>query len=440
MNAPDRKPAAAGQGARRAAAGLLDAVLKGCRPLDEVIGAEPAMAALDARDRAFARLLAATTLRRLGEIDALLDRCLEKPLPARAAVARQAMRLGLSQLLFLNTPAHAALDGAARMLSGRAAPYRGVVNAVLRRVTREGDTLRQGIDPDRVDQPDWLRESWEKAYGAATARAISAAHRDEPPLDLTAKADPARWAEALGAELLPTGTLRLREAGPVPELPGFAEGAWWVQDAAAALPVRLLANAFDGGLTGRRAVDLCAAPGGKTAQFAAAGAHVTAVDRSEARLRRVRENLARLGLPAEVVAADAGAYRPPAPPDAVLLDAPCTATGTIRRHPDIAWLKRPDDVAALAAEQSRLLDAALGMLTPGGVLVYAVCSLQPEEGPERIAAVLNTGLAERIPLSPDELPALHEAVTAEGDLRTLPCHWADRGGLDGFYAARLRRL
>jgi 16S rRNA (cytosine967-C5)-methyltransferase len=239
----------------------------------------------------------------------------------------------------------------------------------------------------------------------------------------------------LQAELLPTGSLRRAAGGAIDVLPGFAEGAWWVQDAAAALPARLL-----GEVAGRPVIDLCAAPGGKTLQLAAAGARVTAIDRSAPRLERLRQNLARLGLHADVLAADAAEYRPPEPAAAVLLDAPCSATGTIRRHPDVARTRRPGDLAALAGVQDRLLDAALAMLRPGGLLVYCVCSLQPEEGPARIDALLqrDTGV-ERLPIAAAEIGGLAAAITADCDLRTLPSHWAEIGGLDGFFACRLRR-
>jgi 16S rRNA (cytosine967-C5)-methyltransferase len=242
------------------------------------------------------------------------------------------------------------------------------------------------------------------------------------------------WAERLEAEILPTGSLRREAGGDVAALPGFAEGEWWVQDAAAALPVRML-----GDVSGLRVADLCAAPGGKTAQLIVAGARVTAVDISGKRLERLAQNLARLGLVAETIVADAVKWRPETPLDAVLLDAPCTATGTLRRHPDIAWNKQPADLARLASLQDRLLAAALAMVKPGGLVVYATCSLQPEECEQRIAGLLESAAnVERVAIAADEVPGLEDTVTAPGDLRTLPCHWAERGGLDGFFAARLR--
>jgi len=427
-----------GIAARAAALDLVRSVLRRRRPLDEAIAEHVGLAGLAARDRAFARLLVATTLRRLGQIDRVLARCLERPLPARAAGVNDVLRLGACQLLFLGTPAHAAVDTAVRLagVSGGAAS-KGLVNAVLRRLGREGPGLLAATDPVRDNLPAWLWRAWVGAYGEATAAAIVRAQLTEPPLDLTAKEDAASWAERLGAVLLPTGTLRRPGGaeGSVLSLPGYAEGAWWVQDAAAALPARLL-----GPLAGRRVIDLCAAPGGKTAQLAAAGADVVAVDRSARRLERLAANLKRLGLAARIVAADALSWRPAAPADAVLLDAPCTATGAIRRHPDIPWLRSETDAANFAALQDRLLAAALDMTAPGGLLVYCVCSLQPEEGPERITALITGGApVERVPIAPAEVAGLAELVTPPGDLRTLPCHFAELGGLDGFYAARLRK-
>jgi 16S rRNA (cytosine967-C5)-methyltransferase len=257
----------------------------------------------------------------------------------------------------------------------------------------------------------------------------------DPPLDITAKVDPAAWAAPLGAALLPTGTLRRMHAGAVEQLPGFVEGAWWVQDAAAALPARLF-----GDVAGKRVIDLCAAPGGKTAQLAAAGAKVTAVEKSPSRARRLEANLRRLGLAAQVAVADATVWRPDQAADAVLLDAPCSATGTARRHPDVPHLKRPDDLVSLTAIQDALLTAAGAMVQPGGILVYTVCSLEPEEGRERIAAFLSREPSwERVPVVAAEVGGFAPAISAEGDLRTLPGEAPDPGGWDGFYACRLRR-
>lgn len=423
--------------ARQVALDLIGAVLRRKRPLDDAIEDNPEMAALSVRDRAFARLLVATVLRRLGQIDALIADCLNTPLPPRAALVHDVLRLGIAQLLFLRTPPHAAVATSVDIAHSRGfLSHKGLVNAVLRRLGVEGAVRVEGQDAPRLNTPDWLWRSWTRAYGGEMARAIATAHLKEAPLDLTMRVDDDSWDERLQATRLPTGTLRRPSGGSVMSLPGYTEGAWWIQDAAAALPARLF-----GPLDRLHVVDLCAAPGGKTAQLAKAGARVTAVDRSTRRLDRLVSNLHRLALPVEAVAADALTWRPPEPADAVLLDAPCTATGAIRRHPDVPHLKTTDDVARLSVVQENLLRAALEMVRPGGMLVYCTCSLEPEEGSERVESLLRSGApVERRPLHPDEIDAPGEWITTKGDLRTLPCHLSEYDGIDGFYGARLVRL
>ncbi len=419
---------------RRVALEVLSACLDKGQPLDDALARHQGFSKLDPRDRAFVRLLLATTLRRLGEIENVLSFLVERPLQGPNAPARQALRLGAAQLLFLGTPPHAAVDTSVRLVEDARLPHlKGLTNAVLRRIARDGTALLGDRDPVRLNAPDWLLESWIDAYGEEQTRAIAAAHLVEAPLDITTRADADFWAGQLEAEKLPTGTLRRTAGGAITELPGFGEGAWWVQDAAAALPARLL-----GDLAGRRVADLCAAPGGKTLQLCAAGATVTAVDISARRMTRLGENLARAGMAAELVTADASKWQPAEKFDAILLDAPCSGTGTLRRHPDIAWLKEDEDVGRLTVTQDRLLHHALGLLKPGGVLVYAVCSLQADEGPMRVEGLLGRDRrVRRIPVRADELPGLAEAVTRQGDVRTLPSMWAERGGLDGFYISRL---
>ncbi len=412
---------------------MLAAVLRRQRPLDDMFEVWLAKSQLDGRDRGFVRLLVATTLRRLGQIDALIAGVLDRPGSLKPAV-EDILRLGVAQLLFLGTPAHAAVNSTVALAGAepQTQPYKKLLNALMRRLGREGRALVEAQDATRLNTPDWLWASWQTAYGLEGARAIAGAHLNEPTLDLTLKtpAETASWAERLEAELLPFGGLRRAAGGAVPDLPGFAEGGWWVQDAAASLPAPLL-----GPVRGRRVFDLCAAPGGKTAQLAAAGARVVAVDRSASRLGRLEANLARLGLMVETVTADAASWQPDEAADAILLDAPCTATGTIRRHPDIPHLKRGNDVAKLAVVQKRLLAHAVTLLRPGGILVYSVCSLQPEEGEAQIAALLAAGAPlRRQPVTVAELGGHASALTAEGDVRTLPSHL---GGMDGFFIARL---
>jgi 16S rRNA (cytosine967-C5)-methyltransferase len=422
--------------ARSVAIDLIGTVLRRRRPLDDAIEDNVDMPGLPGRDRAFARLLVATVLRRLGQIDALIAHCLNTPLPPRAAMVHDMLRLGIAQLLFLRTPPHAAVATTVDLADLRGfISHKGLVNAVLRRLSQEGAGLIAEQDAARLDTPDWLWRSWSLAYGEDRARAIALAHLKEAPLDLTVRGDPETWREVLDAMLLPTGTLRRTGGGAIMSLPGYSEGAWWVQDAAAAIPVRLFGDVAD-----EHVIDLCAAPGGKTAQLAAGGAHVTAIDRSPRRLDRLNSNLARLSLAVDSLTADAVTWRPPAPVRYVLLDAPCTATGAIRRHPDVPHLKTPDDVARLAAVQERLLAAAVEMLAPGGMLVYCTCSLEPQEGLQQVTRLLAKGApVTRRPIDAEEIGGLADLVTPEGDLRTLPCYLSEVDGLDGFFAARLVR-
>jgi len=436
------QPEVPGLAARRIAADILDGVLRRRIALDEQFSgknAHPGLPALAERDRALARRLTATVLRRLGTLRHLVGGYLEKGFPADAPRAETILLLGAAQILWLEVPDHAAVDLSVRLAQAdrRAGRYAGLVNAVLRRVAQHGATA--SFDDISRDTPEWLLKRWTGVYGSDTARAIAAANGHEPALDLTVKQDTESWAERLRGRVIPTGTVRTLAHGAISLLPGFSEGAWWVQDAAAALPVRLF-----GDLRGMNVADLCAAPGGKTAQLAFAGANVTAVDRSPARINRLRENLARLSLDAETVAADALEWDG-GPFDAVLVDAPCCSTGTIRRHPDVPWLKSEADVSVLTSLQQRLLDRAVGLLKPGATLVYCVCSLEPEEGENQITALLaRDPRVARKPITPQDVFDRAEFVTPAGDLRTLPLHLVDPdprwGGLDGFYATRLTRI
>ena len=415
--------------ARRAATDLLVAEMDRGRALEDALSETPSFNALEGRDRAFARALVTAGLRRLGGIDTVLSEFLARPLPDNADHARALLHLGAAQLLVLGTPPHAAVgetvETANHMKEARG--FAKLMNAVLRKVASNGQEILNNLPPG-ADLPPWLYTRWRATYGDAAPQ-IAEALLSEPPLDVSVKADAAGWAERLFGTVTPTGSIRLAEHAAVDTLPGFNDGAWWVQDAAAALPAKLL-----GDVRGKRVLDLCAAPGGKTLQLAAAGAHVTAVDKSEARLKRLRENLTRTKLEAEIICADALEFKAE-PFDAILLDAPCTSTGTLRRHPDVAWLRRPTDVKALAGLQAQLVAASAKLLKPGAPLIYAVCSLEPEEGPGVVAAALRDGW-KRAPLT-NEVPA--EFITADGDMRTHPGHWPDIGGLDGFYAARLLR-
>jgi 16S rRNA (cytosine967-C5)-methyltransferase len=436
-----------GLAARRIAADILDGVLHKHRTLDEQLdgaAAHPGLKNLSDRDRALMRRLVATILRRLGTLGHILSRLLDRGVPTDAPRAQSALLIGAAQILWMDVPDHAAVDLSVRLVQSdrRAAKYAGLVNAVLRRCAREGQPLIDEVKSQTLDVPPWLMARWIAHYGDSAARDIAAAIGQEPSLDLTVKSDPEQWATRLHGETLPTGTVRTLLQGSVTMLPGFSEGQWWVQDAAAALPARLF-----GDVAGKAIVDLCAAPGGKTAQLVHAGARVTAVDRSPNRMARLRDNLARLSLDAAMVVAEGADWldrNQDRDFDGILVDAPCTSTGTIRRHPDVGWLRQESDIAPLAAAQKRLLQKAAALLRPGGTLVYCTCSLEPEEGEQAISALLASEPAmRRVPVEASEVAGLSEIVTADGDLRTLPCHLPHHdprlGGLDGFYAARLVR-
>jgi 16S rRNA (cytosine967-C5)-methyltransferase len=425
--------------ARDVAVSALFTVLVEKRPFDDAFAKAAATRNLAPRDRAFARLIATTVLRNRGSLQAVLKTYLEKPLPEHLGRLEQILLAAAAQLLLLQTPPHAAISLAVDQCRGdrNGRRFANLVNAVLRRVSESGSGRLASLDNVMLTFPEWLVERWSRAYGVAEARQIARASLSEPPLDITVKSEPNEWAQRLNAIVLPTGSLRCSHVGRIEELDGYADGTWWVQDAAAALPVKLL-----GDVAGLSALDLCAAPGGKTAQLAAGGARVVAVDKSGGRLARLQENLQRLGLSAEVVTADAQSFSSETLFDVVLLDAPCTSTGTIRRHPDILYLKRPEDVAALAGLQAKLLRQAAGFVKPGGRLLYCTCSLEPEEGEEQIAAFLKEHPAfRRRPVELDEtvIPMLWR--TADGDLRTLPSYLSQLPegfrGLDGFYAAIL---
>ncbi|MCL2714678.1 MAG: methyltransferase domain-containing protein [Alphaproteobacteria bacterium] len=432
-----------GLAARRIAADIIDGVIHKRRTLDEQLdgrGAHPALKTLGDRDRALMRRLVATVLRQFGTLSHLLSRLLDKGIPADAPRAQSALLLGAAQILWMEIPDHAAVDLSVRLVQSdrRAGRYAGLVNAVLRRCTREGAALLEEAQDHCLNLPAWLVKRWTTHYGGEATAAMARALSFEPSLDLTVKSDPPHWAQRMHGEVLPTGSVRSLLSGPITLLPGFEEGAWWVQDAAAALPARLF-----GDLGGKSVADLCAAPGGKTAQLVSAGASVTAIDRSVARMARLRENMARLSLTATTEVADVMEWScAPESFDAVLIDAPCTSTGTIRRHPDVARLRCESDIAPLAAQQRRLLRRAAALLKSGGTLIYCTCSLEPEEGEQAIADTLEAETAlRRLPISPFEVHGLDEIVNSAGELRTLPCHLphADPrlAGLDGFFVARL---
>lgn len=410
--------------ARRAACALIAGVTEEHLTLAEQADA---LDGLSPPERARAQRLALGTLRNLARVDAMLKPHLRKQPPADLRVL---LRLSTYELCS-GAPPHGVVNAAVALAHGggrRTEGYAGLVNAVLRKVSEEAARWAT-LPPPAL--PGWLRGRLMSAWGKVAVQRMEAAHLAGAPLDLTAKGDAGGLAQELGAELLPTGSVRLAAGVQVTELPGYAEGRWWVQDAAAALPARVLQAR-----AGERVLDLCAAPGGKTLQLAATGADVTALDISESRLARLRENLTRCGLSAQVVVADALDWQPDAPFDAILLDAPCSATGTIRRHPDLPFVKDAEGIKTLFPLQSALIDRALGWLKPGGRLVYATCSLLPEEGERQIEAAM-----ERHPLrlAPVTLPGIEPGWIVPTGLRLRPDDWPGRGGMDGFFIASVYR-
>lgn len=427
--------------ARAVALELLEKVLRQKQPLDAMLDQHAGFKSLPSRDKGFCRMLVATTLRRLGQVDLIIRGCEDKPGGAESVpVVHDILRLGAAQILFMNVPDHAAVDTSVRLIEARNMDrQKGFVNAILRNIARNGLTLLSKQDETRVNTPDWLLKTWVEDYGLRKTAEIAQANLAEAPLDITLKDknDLAYWAGVLDAQALPGGTLRRAAGGAVWELPGFDDGMWWVQDAAASLPAQLFGN-----VAGLTVVDLCAAPGGKTAQLLSMGAHVIAIDRSAQRLTRLEENISRLRLKGhiEVQASDAARWQPKTPPSYILLDAPCTATGTIRRHPDVLHLKSPSDMERLILTQYDLLCHAFDILAPRGILVYCTCSLQKAEGEYQVERFINEHPnAVKLAISSEEIGGMEDLITENGDVRILPSHRATLGGMDGFYIARLTK-
>lgn len=433
-----------GFAARKVAADILGNVVHKHRPLDgelELQSGHSGFRALEPKDRALVRAILGAALRHRGEISEILTRLLDRDIPEKTGRVLDILHIAIAQMLFLDIPDRAAVSLAVDHASAdsRSRVYKGLVNGVLRRLGRERDIMTEDLDGEVLNTPEWLFTRWSETYGEETARKIAAAHQHEAALDISVKSDPKEWAERLEGQLIAGKTIRLSRKGPVDGLAGFDEGAWWVQDLAASLPARLL-----GDVSGRSVADLCAAPGGKTAQLAASGAKVTAVDISKGRLKRLSQNMDRLGLSVETEVADLRKYDPTEPFDAILLDAPCSATGTIRRHPDVPWLKRERDIETLAEIQKELLERVAGWLKPGGQMVYCTCSMERDEGEAQIEAFLKAHPDFRlVPVAGEEIGGLNACISPEGYVRTLPFHSVDPNleltGLDGFFAARLQR-
>ncbi len=414
-------------------------------PLDGMLDTEGGSAAyttLGDSDRALVRAILNSALRHLPRIEAAISSLLDSPLPEGARALHHVLVVGATQILYLDVPDHSAVDLAVEQANRdpRNRRFAKLVNAILRRIGREKQDILERVASVPA-MPGWFLSRLEAAYGAPAARRISDTQLEPAAIDLTVKSDAEGWAKRLNGVVLPTGGVRLAAfEGSIPSLDSFEQGEWWVQDAAASIPAKLF-----GPLAGKRVADLCAAPGGKTAQLILAGAKVTALDQSANRLKRLSANLARLGLEAETVVADMSKYRPDELFDAALLDAPCSSTGTTRRHPDVLWTKGPEDIAKLAGLQERLLRHALTLVKPGGLVVFSNCSLDPEEGEDLVARLLaESGNVERVPIAAGDWPGLEAAISPLGAFRTtpdmLPQTDGFASGLDGFFAVALRRM
>lgn len=436
-----RPPMKPGLEARIAATRILAAVVDRKTSLDGMLDPEhgnPAFLPLNEADRGLVKAILQSALRHLPRIEAIIGSLLDNPLPDGARSLHNLLVVAAAQMLYLDVPDHSAVDLAVEQANGdpRSRRFAKLVNAILRRIGREKADLLSSVE-DLPCMPDWFMQRLTEVYGRESALAIAASQLEPPTIDLTVKADAEGWAERLGGQVLPTGSVRLdRFRGSVTALEGFDDGAWWVQDAAAAIPAKLL-----GDLTGKRVADLCAAPGGKTAQLVLAGGDVLAVEQSKTRLKRLESNLARLGLPADTLCKDLLTIDEAESFDAILLDAPCSSTGTTRRHPDVLWTKDAGDIAKLAALQEKLLRHAVSLLKPGGRLVFSNCSIDPSEGEDVVDRVLADIPGLRlVAINPSDWPGLETAITPRGEFRTTPAMLAKQGGLDGFYAAVIAKI
>ena len=415
---------------------LIGNVLRARQSFENAYESHISISKMQSRDRAFVRNLVLTTFRRLGQIDSLINQFLLRPLPDSARDVRDILRIGACQVLFMNVADHGSVDTCVKLTRHRGHnAHIKLVNAILRRLTREGLAALEQQDVEKENTPSWLWRSWSEAYGEEQCRQIAAAHLRGGCLDLSVKGDPQTCASTLRGQMLPMGTVRLSSRGQITKLAGFRQGDWWVQDVAARMVAKLV-----GDVRGKTVIDLCAAPGGKTLLFSHEGANVVAVDRSASRLRRLRENLDRLNLKAEIIEADVGKWQPENLADIVFLDAPCSATGTARRHPDVLWTKSEADIENLARVQSRMLSTAAKMVAPGGILVFATCSLLPVEGEYHVSRFLEENPLFRLsPISASDVNDFDQIITQAGTFRSLPSFSPAERGMDGFFAARFAR-
>ncbi len=426
---------------RRCALHILCDILDRKMALDIALDRNDDLKSLDKRDRAFVRMLVTTALRHLGQIDALISKALNRPDSIKSPILLHILRMGVTQMFFMKVPDHASVDTCVRLCEAQGMDkQKGFVNGVLRTLGREGQELISKQDAPRLNTPEWLLKIWIEDYGMNVAGKIAQANMSEAALDITVKDqnDLPYFGNALQATTLSTGSLRRISGGHVMGLEGFDDGKWWVQDAAAAIPATLF-----GDVAGKNIIDMCAAPGGKTLQLASKGAHVTAIDRSAKRLKKLEENVVRMKLEenVQVEIADGASWKPKDMPEYILLDAPCSATGTMRRHPDMAYLKNAKDIEGLSTIQERLLNHSAEILAVGGVLIYCTCSIQKAEGENQIEKFLSTHPNfERQPIQGQEIGNYDELINAQGDIRILPYMLSALGGIDGFFISRLKRL
>lgn len=430
---------------RIAATKLLSAIIDKKTSMDGLTdpkGGNPAFLALSQQDRLLVKAILLSVLRHYQTIDAFIDKLLDKPLPHGAVSLRRIIEIGAAQIIYLDVPDHSAVDLAVEQANAdpRNKRFAKLVNAILRRMSREKKKRMPGFQHKIVNLPPWFYDRMIAHYGADRARDMADLMSEPAPIDLTVKSDAKGWADKLGGVVLADHSIRLEKLdGPIQSLEGFEAGQWWVQDVAASLPARLF-----GDLTGQRVVDLCAAPGGKTAQLILAGAKVTALDRSKSRLNRLQENLDRLQLQADLQMSKMEEFKPDALYDAALLDAPCSSTGTMRRHPDIVWTKNADDITYLAGVQKQMLAHAIKLVRPGGLIVFSNCSMEPEEGEHMMEAFLDEYESDVSRESPDPtlIKGFEHAITEHGFIRTTPEFKINQDpdliGLDGFFATILK--
>lgn len=431
-----------GLATRVAATKLLSAIVDKKTSMDGLLdakGGNPSYLVLSQKDRLLVKAILLSTLRNYGIIDAFIDKLLESPLPNGAVSLRHILRVGAAQILFLDIPDHSAVDLSVEQANAdpRNRRFASLTNAILRRMSREKKKRMPGLVHKSQNLPVWFYDRLVNNYGEEQAQDIAKTISTPAPVDITVKSDAALWAEKLGGKALTDTSIRLSSvSGAIPSLEGFEDGEWWVQDIAASLPAKLF-----GDLTGKRVIDLCAAPGGKTAQLIMAGGQVTALDRSKSRLNRLDENLTRLKLSADLKLGKMEAFHSDELYDAALLDAPCSSTGTIRRHPDVLWTKSADDIGFLADLQLRLLEHSLTLVKPGGQIIFSNCSMEPEEGEKMLEVFLekNSDKVKLEKIEPSFCVGFEKAITSLGTLRTTPNFIiGDEKGTDGFFAASLR--